>query len=58
MFGKSKKRGAGRLDRRELSQIDARFLRDMGLNPDDFRDAFEGRRSSLLFTPFRDMGRS
>ena len=36
-----------------LTHLDAQVLRQMGLNPDDFRDAFEGRRSSVLFTPFR-----
>jgi hypothetical protein len=25
----------------------------VGLNPDDFRDAAEGRQTSLLFWPFR-----
>ncbi|MEQ1899629.1 MAG: DUF1127 domain-containing protein [Devosia sp.] len=37
----------------ELSRLDAHLLRDMGINPDDVRDAFEGRRSSLLFEPIR-----
>ncbi len=50
MFGKSKRKPT--LD---LPQLDARMLRDIGPNPDDFRDAFEGRRSSLLFAPFRDV---
>ena len=54
MFGNWKKRGPGRRASRELSQLDAHKLRDIGLNPDDFHDAFEGRRTSLLFTPFRD----
>lgn len=53
MFENWKKRRIQRLARFELSHIDAHLLRDMGLNPDDFRDAAEGRRSSLLFTPFR-----
>jgi uncharacterized protein YjiS (DUF1127 family) len=56
MFG-WKKRGIDRRARRELSQLDAHLLRDMGLNPDDFRDVFEGRRTSVLFTPFRDPGK-
>ena len=56
MFGTSK-RGSGRDAQRELSQLDTHWLRNIGLNPDDFRDAFEGRRSSLLFTPFRDAGK-
>ena len=37
----------------DLSHIDAHLLRMVGLNPDDFRDAAEGRRRSLLCTPFR-----
>ena len=37
----------------ELTHLDTQVLRQMGFNPDDFRDAFEGRRSSLLFAPFR-----
>lgn len=53
MFEKCKNRRAERRARFDLSHIDPRLLRDMGLNPDDFRDAAEGRRSSLLFTPFR-----
>ena len=56
MFG-CKKRGIDRRAMRELSQLDAHLLRDMGMNPDDFRDAFAGRRSSLLFEPFRDPGK-
>jgi hypothetical protein len=38
----------------DLEQIDGARLRDMGLNPEDFRDAQAGRRTSLLFKPFRD----
>jgi hypothetical protein len=53
MFGKSR-RGTGRKPDPALSQLDAHMLRDIGLNPDDFSDAFEGRRTSLLFTPFRN----
>ena len=37
----------------DLSHIDAHLLRMVGLNPEDFRDAAEGRQSSLLFWPFR-----
>jgi hypothetical protein len=40
--------------RPDLEHIDAVHLREMGLNPEDFHDAFAGRRKSLLFTPFRD----
>ena len=53
MFERLKKHLARRQAKFDLSHLDAHLLRDMGLNPDDFRDAFEGRRSSLLFTPFR-----
>jgi uncharacterized protein YjiS (DUF1127 family) len=53
MFEKWKARRARRIARFELSHLDARILRDMGLNPDDFSDAAEGRWTSLLFTPFR-----
>jgi hypothetical protein len=37
----------------DLSHIDAHLLRMVGLNPDDFRDAAEGRQTSLLSWPFR-----
>jgi uncharacterized protein YjiS (DUF1127 family) len=53
MFEKWKARRARRLARFELSHLDAHLLRDMGLNPDDFRDAAEARQTSLLFFPFR-----
>lgn len=43
--------------RPELEHVDAVFLRQVGLNPDDFDDAFVGRRSSVLLTPFRDIRR-
>jgi hypothetical protein len=49
---KTNRRAAGA--RGDLEHIDAVFLREMGLNAEDFRDAFEGRRKSVLFTPFRD----
>ena len=39
--------------RPQLDHIDAVFLREMGLNPDDFCDA-ENRWHTLLFTPFRE----
>jgi hypothetical protein len=38
----------------DLEHIDGGRLREMGLNPEDFRDAADGRRTSLLFRPFRD----
>ncbi|MEQ1770000.1 MAG: DUF1127 domain-containing protein [Devosia sp.] len=37
----------------ELSRLDDHLLRDMGLNPQDFRDAMAGRRTSILFEPIR-----
>lgn len=37
----------------QLSVLDEHLLRDIGLNPQDLRDAFENRRSSLLFSPYR-----
>jgi uncharacterized protein YjiS (DUF1127 family) len=52
MFENLRKRRTPRA-RLELTQMDAQVLRQMGLNPDDFRDAFNGRQGSLLFTPFR-----
>jgi uncharacterized protein YjiS (DUF1127 family) len=53
MFEKWKARRARRIAEFELSHLDAHLLRDMGLNPDDFRDAFAGRGRSVLFMPFR-----
>jgi uncharacterized protein YjiS (DUF1127 family) len=37
----------------QLSALDEHLLRDIGLNPQDLRDALENRRSSMLFSPFR-----
>jgi hypothetical protein len=53
MFENLKRRRAARHERLGLSEIDARLLRRMGLNPEDIDDALTGRRSSVLFTPFR-----
>ncbi len=53
MFENMKRRHAARHERQGLSPIDARLLRRMGLNPDDVDDALAGRRSSVLFSPFR-----
>lgn len=39
--------------RLHVTEAEAQTLRRMGLNPDDFREAFEARQNSLLFTPFR-----
>jgi len=52
MFDNVRKRRQRR-SQPNLTHLDAQVLRQMGLNPDDFRDALEGRRSSVLFTPFR-----
>ncbi len=53
MFDNLKRRRAARHERLGLSPIDARLLRRMGLNPEDMDDALTGRRSSVLFSPFR-----
>ena len=53
MFENMKRRQMARHESRGLPDIDARLLRRMGLNPEDFDDALAGRRSSVLFTPFR-----
>lgn len=37
----------------ELSQLDARLLRDMGIEPADVADALRGRKSSILLNPTR-----
>jgi uncharacterized protein YjiS (DUF1127 family) len=37
----------------QLSRLDDHLLRDMGLDPQDFRDAMLGRHTSLLFEPIR-----
>jgi uncharacterized protein YjiS (DUF1127 family) len=53
LFGALRKRRSRKRSLQQLSQLDEHMLRDIGLNPQDFHDAFENRRSSLLFTPFR-----
>ena len=40
--------------RPDLEHIDAVYLREMGLNPDDFHEPRKRRWDSLLFAPFRD----
>lgn len=37
----------------ELSYMDARLLRDMGIEPLDLYDALNGRGRSVLFNPLR-----
>ena len=46
-------RFARRRTLRKFYHLSPHLLRDMGLNPDDFRDAFAGRGKSVLFMPFR-----
>ena len=50
-------RGAERRRRQreiiELSRLDARLLRDVGLEPIDVYDALNGRQRSILFNPVR-----
>jgi len=52
LFENFRRRQAQRA-RLHVTEAEAQTLRRMGLNPDDFREAFEARQSSLLFTPFR-----
>jgi uncharacterized protein YjiS (DUF1127 family) len=37
----------------EISRLDARLLRDMGIEPLDVYDALNGRRRSIVFNPVR-----
>jgi uncharacterized protein YjiS (DUF1127 family) len=48
-----KQRRAERRTLIELSRMDARTLRDIGIEPMDVHDAFMGRRLSILFYPQR-----
>jgi hypothetical protein len=52
LFENFRKRRAQRA-KLHVTPAEAQTLRRMGLNPDDFRDAFDERQNSLLFTPFR-----
>lgn len=52
MFQNFRKRQAQRA-KLHVTPAEAQNLRRMGLNPDDFRDAFDAPQGSLLFTPFR-----
>ena len=45
-----------RADLLELSQLDTRLLRDMGIEPADIYDALQGRRVGLLLNPLRRRG--
>jgi uncharacterized protein YjiS (DUF1127 family) len=42
-----------RLDLKELSHLDARLLRDIGLEPADVYDALNGRRLTVWLNPMR-----
>lgn len=48
-----KRRREERRDMAELARLDARLLRDMGIEPLDVYDAFYGRGQSVLFNPMR-----
>jgi uncharacterized protein YjiS (DUF1127 family) len=47
------KRGARRRSIIELSRMDARLLRDMGIEPLDVTDALSGKRRSVWLNPMR-----
>jgi uncharacterized protein YjiS (DUF1127 family) len=52
----SKRKRAQRIALRELSQLDARLLRDIGIEPVDVYDALTGRRRSIILNPIRRDG--
>ena len=52
-FAAWRKRRSQRIALAELSHVDSRLLRDMGIEPQDVIDALRGRDSSLLFNPVR-----
>jgi uncharacterized protein YjiS (DUF1127 family) len=52
----SKKKRAQRIALRELSQLDARLLRDIGIEPLDVYDALTGRHRSIILNPIRRSG--
>ncbi len=37
----------------DLSRVEPRLLRDMGIEPGDVFDALDGKRNSVLFNPMR-----
>jgi hypothetical protein len=49
MFNFLRRRSAERRSRVELSQLDAYLLRDIGLNPSDFRDPLDDHRAPMPF---------
>jgi uncharacterized protein YjiS (DUF1127 family) len=53
MFERIKQWRAQRLGRRELAHMDPHLLRDIGLNPEQFRDPMADRASRLVLTPRR-----
>ena len=52
-FAQLQRQSNERHTRKVLSQLDARLLRDIGINPMDVRDAYDGRSGSILFDPIR-----
>jgi uncharacterized protein YjiS (DUF1127 family) len=55
-FAAWRKRRTQRIALDQLSHLDSYLLRDMGIEPQDIRDALAGRDSSLLFNPVRRHG--
>ena len=53
MFERFKRRAAERRSHIELSHMDPYLLRDIGLQPGDLRDPFDGPHMPGLLTPFR-----
>lgn len=53
LFDPLRRRSATRRALKELSQLDARLLRDIGIDPADVHDAFMGNRLSVLLNPIR-----
>jgi uncharacterized protein YjiS (DUF1127 family) len=51
-----RRRRAERLALLELSRLDARLLRDIGIHPADVQDALYGRGSSVWLDPMRRSG--
>ena len=49
MFKFLRRHAAARRSRTELSRLDAYQLRDIGLNPGDFRDPLDEHKASMPF---------
>jgi uncharacterized protein YjiS (DUF1127 family) len=54
LFAGIKRRHQQRLTLATLSHMDARLLRDIGIEPMDVENALSGINRSALFSPFRD----